>query len=98
MVWGLDLVKPLKEALGGYTHLLVAINKFSKWTKARPITKIKFEQAVLFFRDIIHWFGVPNSIITDNSMQFTRKKFLRFYDEYHICVDWAVIAQPSTNG
>jgi hypothetical protein len=30
---------------------------------------------------------VPNSIITDNSTQFTEKKFLRFYDEYHIRVD-----------
>jgi hypothetical protein len=30
-VWGLDLVGPLQKALGGYTHLLVAIDKFSKW-------------------------------------------------------------------
>jgi hypothetical protein len=30
-VWGLDLVNPLQKAPGGYTHLLVAIDKFSKW-------------------------------------------------------------------
>jgi ribonuclease HI len=30
-MWGLDLVGPLQKALGGYTHLLVAIDKFSKW-------------------------------------------------------------------
>jgi hypothetical protein len=30
-VWGLDLVGPLQEAPGRYTHLLVAIDKFSKW-------------------------------------------------------------------
>jgi hypothetical protein len=29
-VWGLDIVGPLQKALGGYTHLLVAIDKFSK--------------------------------------------------------------------
>jgi hypothetical protein len=29
------------------------------------------EQAVVFFTDIIHRFGVPNSIITDNGSQFT---------------------------
>jgi hypothetical protein len=29
-----------------------------------------------FFTNIIHCFGVPNSIITDNGTQFTRKKFL----------------------
>jgi hypothetical protein len=30
---------------------------------------------VLFFSDIIHRFGVPNSIITDNGTQFTGKIF-----------------------
>jgi hypothetical protein len=87
-----------QEGTQGYTYLLVAIDKFSKWIEARPITKIKSEQAVLFFRDIIHWFGMSNSIITDNGTQFTRKKFLRFYNEYHICVDWAAMAHPRTNG
>ena len=66
MVWGLDLVGPLKKALGGCTHLLVTIDKFTKWIKAQPIYVIKSEQAMLFFLDIIHHFGVPNSIITDN--------------------------------
>jgi hypothetical protein len=42
------------------------MDKFSKWIEARPITKIKSKQAMLFFCDIIHRFGVPNSIITDN--------------------------------
>jgi hypothetical protein len=51
----------------GYTHLLVAVDMFSKWIEARPIAMIKSEQAMLFFRDIIHCFGVSNSIITDNS-------------------------------
>jgi hypothetical protein len=31
VVWGLDIVGPLRKAPGGYTHLLVAIDKFSKW-------------------------------------------------------------------
>ena len=55
--------------------MLVAIDKVSKWIKARPIGKIKSEQAVLFFTDIVYRFGGPNSIITDNGTQFTGKKF-----------------------
>ena len=97
-VWGLDLVGPLQKAPGGFTHLLVAIDKFSKWIEVRPITRIKAEQAVLFFTDIIHRFGVPNSIITDNSTQFTGRKFLEFCDRHHIRVDWAAVAHPKTNG
>ena len=72
----MDLVDPLQKAPGGFTHLLVAIDKFSKWIEARPIGKIKSEQAVLFFIDIVFRFVVPNSIITDNGTQFTGKKFL----------------------
>ena len=76
IVWGFDLVGPLKKVLRGYTHLLVTIDKFTKWIKARPISVIKSEQAMLFSLDIVHRFGVPNSIIMDNGTQFTRKKFL----------------------
>jgi hypothetical protein len=45
-MWGLDLVGPLQKAPGGFTHLLVAIDKFSKWIEVRPLNSIRSEQAV----------------------------------------------------
>ena len=71
-------------------------NRF-KWIEARPICRIRSEQAVLFFTNIVFRFGVPNSIITNNGTQFTGKKFLAFYDSYHIRVDWSAVAHPQTN-
>jgi transposase InsO family protein len=53
---------------------------------------------VAFFTNIIHRFGVPNSIITDNDTQFTSRKFLDFCEDHHIRVDWATVAHPMTNG
>jgi transposase InsO family protein len=97
-VWGLDIVGPLRKAPGGYTHLLVAVDKFSKWVEVRPITNLRAEQAVTFFTDIVYRSGVPNSIITDNGSQFTGRKFLEFCDKFHIRVDWAAVAHPQTNG
>jgi len=97
-VWGLDLVGPLQKAKWGYTHLLVAIDKFSKWIEARPITNIRSERAVLFFTDIIHRFGIHNVTITDNGTQFTGKKFLDFCDQHYIRVNWSAVAHPRTNG
>jgi transposase InsO family protein len=97
-VWGLDLVGPLQKAPRGFSHLLVAIDKFSKWIEVRPLTSIRSEQALAFFTNIIHRFGVPNSIITGNGTQFTGKKFLDFCDDHHIRVDWATVAHPMTNG
>jgi hypothetical protein len=58
--------RALAKGARGYTHLLVAVDKFSKWIKARPITNLRAKQAVSFFTNIIHRFGVPNSIITGN--------------------------------
>jgi len=54
---------------------MVAIDKFPKWIEARPITNIRSEQAVLFFIDIIHRFGIPNVIITDNGSSPARSSW-----------------------
>jgi transposase InsO family protein len=92
------MVGPLRQAPRGFTHLLVAVVKFSKWIEARPIVSVRSEEAVSFFTDIIYHFGIPNTIITDNGTQFTGKKFLNFYDDNHIRVDWSVVAHPKING
>jgi hypothetical protein len=55
-VWGLDLVGPMQTAPRGFTHRMVAIDKFSKWIEVWPLTNIKSEQAVTFFMNIIHRF------------------------------------------
>jgi transposase InsO family protein len=88
----------LQKAPGGFSHLLVAIDKFSKWIEVRPLTSIRSEQAVAFFTNIIHRFWVLNSIITDNGTQFTGKKFLDFCEDHHIRVDWAAVAHPMMSG
>jgi hypothetical protein len=65
-VWHLDMVGPLRQAPEGFTHLLVAVDKFSKWIEARPIVNVRSEEVVSFFTDIIYHFSIPNTIITDN--------------------------------
>ena len=66
----------LQESTQGYTHLLVTIDKFTKWIEAKPITRVRSVDAVDFFLNIVYRFGVPNSIITNNDTLFTEKKFL----------------------
>jgi hypothetical protein len=86
-VWGLDLLGAFKKASEGLTHLLVEIDKFTKWIEARPLAKIGSKKAVNFIQDIIFHFGVPNSIITDNDTQFIREKFLNLCDDNNIRMD-----------
>ena len=92
------MVGPLKKAPGGFTHLLMVVDKFTKWIEAKPISNIRSEEAIKFFLDIFYQFGVPNCIITNHGTNFIRKKFLDFYDGYGIRIDWASVGHPRTNG
>jgi hypothetical protein len=93
-VWGLDLLGPFRKAPGGFTHLLEAFDRFTKWIEPKPMAIIGSKQDVSFLQDIVFHFGVPNSIITDNGTQFTEQKFLNFYDDNKIWVDCAADAHP----
>ena len=91
------MVGPLKKAPGGFTHLLVAIDKFTKWIEAKPITTIDSKEAVKFFLDIVYRFGMPKTIIIDNGTNFTVKFFQEFSEGYGIRIDWASVGHPRTN-
>nr|ABA99731.1 retrotransposon protein, putative, Ty3-gypsy subclass [Oryza sativa Japonica Group] len=97
-VWGLDMVGPFKRAVGGYTHLFVAIDKFSKWIEAKPVITITADKARDFFINIVHRFGVPNRIITDNGTQFTGGAFKDFCEDFGIKICYASVAHPMSNG
>ena len=56
------------------THLLVAVEKFTKWIEARPIKKLDGPTAVRFIKDIAVGYGMPNSIITDNGTNFGKAR------------------------
>jgi hypothetical protein len=69
------MIGPFTMVPGGFTHVLVAINKFTKWIKYKPITKLTSDRVVDFISDILHRFGFPNTIITDLGSNFTANQF-----------------------
>ena len=44
-VWGLDMVGPFKTGASGFMHLLVAVDKFTKWIEARPMKNLSASTA-----------------------------------------------------
>jgi hypothetical protein len=66
------MIGPLTTAPGGFTHVLVAIDKFTKWIEYKPIATLTADQVVTFIYDILHCFGFPNTIITNLGSNFTR--------------------------
>jgi hypothetical protein len=69
------MIGPFTTAPGGFTHILVAIDKFTKWIEYKPITKLTPDRVVAFISDILHRFGFPNTIIMDLGSNFTANQF-----------------------
>jgi hypothetical protein len=78
--------------------VFVLIDKFFKWIEYIPLTKASSEKAVEFLDQIIHHFGLPDSIITDLGTQFTENAFWDFCDERSIVVKYVSVAHPRANG
>jgi hypothetical protein len=80
------------------THILVMVDKFTKWIEVKPISKCDGRTAVSFLKDIILRYGYPHSIITDNGTNFAEGAFARFCQEKSIRLDVASVAHPESNG
>ena len=69
----------------GYSYILVLIDVFTKMVYARPLKKKnKFETAIALesiFKGLDH---LPNTLITDEGLEFYNKNVREVLDEYHI--------------
>ena len=77
---------------------MVAVDKFTKWIEAIPITNVTATTTVNFIRSIIYRFGVPHNIITDNGTNFTAEKLRDFCKGQGIKLNYASVAHPQSNG
>jgi hypothetical protein len=95
---GLYLVGLVKKAKGGFTHIFIAVGKFTKWIEVKPAASITVAKAVEFIKEIMYKFGVPNNTITDNGTQFTVREFKDFCADSGIKINYASVSHPQTNG
>jgi hypothetical protein len=92
------MVGAFKPARGKMTHILVMVEKFTKWIEVKPISKCDGHTAVKFLKDIISRYCVPHIIITDNGSNFAQGPFAKFCEEVGIRLDIVSVAHPCTNG
>jgi hypothetical protein len=60
------LVGTFKKAKGGFPHIFMAVDKFTKWIEVKPAASIIAAKMVEFIKEIMYRFGIPNNIIIDN--------------------------------
>jgi IS30 family transposase len=83
---------------GGHVYMLVAVDKFTKWVEAAPVTTQDSTTVINFIKSIVFRFGVLHSIITDNGTNFTSKEFKSYCESMGIKLKFASVVHPKTNG
>ena len=92
------MVGPFKTAPSVFTHMLVAVDKFTKWIEAKPIRSLDGNTARKFMRDIVVRYGIPHSIITDNGSNLSQGELEEYCREQGIRLDLASVAHLQSNG
>ena len=67
---------PFPRATSNCYFVLVAVDYFTKWAEAEALANIWDVDVKKFaWKNIVTRFGVPNSLISDNGLQFDNKAF-----------------------
>ncbi|GKV28900.1 hypothetical protein SLEP1_g37888 [Rubroshorea leprosula] len=96
--WGVDLLGPFVKGKEGCTYLVVAVDYFTKWIEAKPLsmtTERKIEE--FLFNSILCRFGIPKQIIADNGPQFRAAALRSLCDDYGIELALTSIYTPQSN-
>ena len=94
----MDIVGPFPKATVNKRYLLVGTDYFTKWIKVEPLANIRDVDAKKFVRKkIVTQFGVPQSPILDNGLQFDSKSFRLYCSELGITNIYSTLAYPHGN-
>ncbi|GJQ97464.1 reverse transcriptase domain-containing protein [Tanacetum coccineum] len=97
--WGIDIAGPFPEGPEKVKFLIVAIDYFTKWIKAKPVATITGSQIKKFVWDnIVCRFGLPGEIISDDGKQFQDNPYKDWCEKLCIRQRFASIKHPQTNG
>jgi hypothetical protein len=78
------MIGPFKKTLGGYTHILITIDKFTKWIEYKLIASLTSAKAMEFIQEIMFRFEIPNSIIIDMRSNFTSSEYFDLCEQRSI--------------
>ena len=77
----------------------MAIDYFTKWVEAEPMTSIIEAKVTSFvWENIICKYGVPHVIISNNGKQFDNPKFQKFCHDLGVKNHYSSPRHPQANG
>ena len=96
---GIDIIGPLPQGKKQVKFFIIAIDYFTKWVEAKAQSKIMGAKIQGFvWRNIVCRFGIPRTIILDNSCQFDSQEFRTFCSGIGIKNQFSSLGHPQANG
>jgi hypothetical protein len=94
----MDHVGPLGRTDKGHTHILVIMDRFSKWTEIIPVTNVGAKTTwAKFYKRVVARHGSPNTILCDNASSF-KGEFAEGCKTHGIGISHGIPYVHSTNG
>ena len=84
--WGSDFIGQINPPSSkGHHFVLVATDYFTKWTETVPLNNMTQKEVIEFITEhIIHRFGIPQTLTTDQGSSFISKEVRAFAESYKI--------------
>ena len=95
---GLDIVGPLEKASNNNRNILVIVDYYTKWIEAEATENVTSKDVIKFLINVFSRHGVPQTITTDNGVQFNSDMTKMFLDLYDVYVRFSTTYHPETNG
>ncbi|GKC28795.1 reverse transcriptase domain-containing protein [Tanacetum coccineum] len=96
--WGIDIAGPFLEGPGKVKFLIVAMDYFTKWIKAKAVATITGSQVKKFVWDnIVCRFGLPGEIVSDNGKQFSDNPFKDWCEKLNITQRFTSVKHQQSN-
>ena len=97
-IWGMDILGPLSKALRVVKYLLVVIDYFTKWIKARPLQENMANEVEKFtWKHLICLYDLPYVIITYKDTQFIAPIYEDYLTRLGIKYLVTSVEHPQTN-
>ena len=74
------------------------VDKFTKWIVGKPVKTAEAGPVIDFISGVVHHYGFPHSINTDNGSNFIADEVKNRCANLGIKLDYASVYRPQTNG